>query len=148
LVAFFPDGTKIAIECDGDKWHGADKYQDDMLRQKVLERCGWQFFRIRGGEYYSNKEKALAPLWKIFEKYSVDSPIAKKVIPESYIEKKEKVKIYKELEWESKTCYWSSVKKLGYRYAPKKNAWYKKKSIDDFSLNLSATRQQKLFTNY
>ena len=77
LVAFFPDGTKIAIECDGDKWHGADKYQDDMLRQKVLERCGWQFFRIRGGEYYSNKEKALEPLWRIFEEHSIELPVIK-----------------------------------------------------------------------
>lgn len=68
LVAIFHDGTKIAIECDGDKWHGADQYQNDLMRQKVLERCGWQFFRIRGGEYYSNREKSLAPLWKIFDK--------------------------------------------------------------------------------
>ncbi len=69
LVAFFPDGTKIAIECDGDKWHGADKYQDDMMRQKVLERCGWQFFRVRGGEYYTNREKALEPLWGKFKEH-------------------------------------------------------------------------------
>lgn len=30
-------------------------------------------------------------------------------------------------EWESKTLYWSSVKKPGYRYSQKKNAWWKKK---------------------
>ncbi|MDO9465153.1 MAG: AAA domain-containing protein [bacterium] len=68
LVAIFHDGTKLAIECDGDKWHGADQYQNDLMRQKVLERCGWQFFRIRGGDYYSNREKALVPLWEIFDK--------------------------------------------------------------------------------
>ena len=71
LVAFFPDGTKIAIECDGDKWHGAEKYQDDMMRQKVLERCGWQFFRVRGGEYYSNREKVLEPLWRLFRDHDL-----------------------------------------------------------------------------
>lgn len=71
MVTFFHDGTKIAIECDGDKWHGADKYQDDILRQKVLERCGWQFFRIRGGEYYLDKKKSLAPLWKIFQEHDI-----------------------------------------------------------------------------
>lgn len=71
LVAFFPDGTKIAVECDGDKWHGAEKYQDDMMRQKVLERCGWQFFRVRGGEYYSNREKALEPLWGMFKEHDI-----------------------------------------------------------------------------
>ena len=32
-------------------------------------------------------------------------------------------------EWESKTCFWSSIKKDGYRYAPNKKAWYKKKEL-------------------
>lgn len=67
LVVIFSDGTKIAIECDGDKWHGAEQFQNDLLRQKVLERCGWQFFRIRGGEFYSNRNKTLSPLWELFE---------------------------------------------------------------------------------
>ena len=76
LVALFPDGTKIAIECDGDKWHGAEQYENDMMRQKVLERCGWQFFRVRGYEYYTNKEKALEPLWKMIpEIEEVKKPI-------------------------------------------------------------------------
>jgi very-short-patch-repair endonuclease/DNA polymerase III delta prime subunit len=65
MVALFPDGTKIAIECDGDKWHGPEQHQNDIMRQKVLERCGWQFFRVRGYEYYTNREKALAPLWNM-----------------------------------------------------------------------------------
>jgi very-short-patch-repair endonuclease len=65
LVALFEDGTKIAIECDGDKWHGSEQYLNDLMRQKVLERCGWQFVRIRGYEYYTNREKALEPLWNI-----------------------------------------------------------------------------------
>lgn len=69
LVAIFPDGTKIAIECDGDKWHGSEQYRNDLLRQKILERCGWQFFRIRGYEFYSNRIKTLEPLWKIFSKH-------------------------------------------------------------------------------
>lgn len=65
LVVILPDGTKIAIECDGDIWHGAEQLQNDLMRQKVLERCGWQFFRVRGVVYYSNRVKALEPLWKI-----------------------------------------------------------------------------------
>tara|TARA_B110000046_G_C13022905_1_gene412223 strand:- start:131 stop:5470 length:5340 start_codon:yes stop_codon:yes gene_type:complete len=65
LVALFPDGTKIGIECDGGKWHGAEHYEKDMMRQKVLERCGWQIFRVRDYEYYTNRKKALEPLWKM-----------------------------------------------------------------------------------
>ena len=65
MVTLLPDGTKIAIECDGDKWHGAEQHQNDIMRQKVLERCGWQFFRVRGYEYYTNREKALEPFWNM-----------------------------------------------------------------------------------
>jgi hypothetical protein len=33
LVVFGADGTKIAIECDGDYWHG-DQFEQDMQRQE------------------------------------------------------------------------------------------------------------------
>lgn len=75
MVALLPDGTKIAIECDGDKWHGPEQHQNDIMRQKVLERCGWQFFRVRGYEYYTNREKALEPLWNmipVFEEKEIE----------------------------------------------------------------------------
>ncbi|GCD77374.1 disulfide isomerase [Thermaurantimonas aggregans] len=65
LVVLLSNGKKIAIECDGDKYHGAEQFTNDLMRQRVLERCGWQFFRVRGGEYYSNRKKALEPLWKL-----------------------------------------------------------------------------------
>lgn len=67
LVALLPNGIKIAIECDGDKFHGAEQFQNDLMRQNVLERCGWQFFRVSGAEYYSNRKKALEPLWKLLK---------------------------------------------------------------------------------
>lgn len=65
LVAILSNGKKIAIECDGDKFHGPEQFTNDLMRQKVLERCGWQFFRVRGGEYYVDRKKALEPLWEI-----------------------------------------------------------------------------------
>jgi very-short-patch-repair endonuclease len=68
LVILLSNGVKIAIECDGDKFHGAAQFENDLMRQKVLERCGWQFFRIRGAEYYSNRIKALEPLWALLSK--------------------------------------------------------------------------------
>jgi very-short-patch-repair endonuclease/DNA polymerase III delta prime subunit len=70
LVLLLPNGSKIAIECDGDKYHGPEEYNNDLMRQKVLERCGWLFFRVRGSEYYSNREKALEPLWRIIGSYN------------------------------------------------------------------------------
>ena len=33
----------LAVECDGDEWHGPDRYEEDAARQRDLERCGWEF---------------------------------------------------------------------------------------------------------
>ena len=50
-------GKKVAIECDGDRWHSTpEQVANDMERQTILERLGWQFIRIRGTKYYSDKE--------------------------------------------------------------------------------------------
>ena len=51
---------KVAIECDGERFHsGESKIREDMERQTILERLGWQFIRLRGSEYYSNPDKAM-----------------------------------------------------------------------------------------
>lgn len=65
LVVIKKDGTKIAIECDGNQWHGAEQYTHDIMRQKELERCGWQFFRIKGYEYYTDRIGSMDALWNI-----------------------------------------------------------------------------------
>jgi very-short-patch-repair endonuclease len=54
---------RLAVECDGDEWHGPDRYEHDMARQRDLERSGWQFIRIRGGDFYRNPSLATGPLW-------------------------------------------------------------------------------------
>jgi very-short-patch-repair endonuclease len=56
--------ARLAVECDGDAWHGADRYEADMQRQRQLERCGWEFFRVRESAFYANKEGALQGLWR------------------------------------------------------------------------------------
>jgi len=62
---------RLAVECDGDHWHGADRYEDDMQRQRQLERCGWEFFRVRESAFYSSKESALAGLWQALEERDI-----------------------------------------------------------------------------
>ncbi|NKF08760.1 AAA family ATPase [Clostridium gasigenes] len=52
-------GNKVAIECDGEKWHGDDKLMEDMNRQAILERLGWRFIRIRGSEFFRNEATAM-----------------------------------------------------------------------------------------
>lgn len=54
---------RLAVECDGDRWHGIEHLEQDQERQWILERAGWEFFRIRGGVFYLNPKKSLEPLW-------------------------------------------------------------------------------------
>ena len=50
----------IAVECDGERWHRTDEQiENDLKRQFILERLGWKFVRIRGGDYYKNKEQTM-----------------------------------------------------------------------------------------
>lgn len=63
--------ARLAVECDGDNWHGADRYEDDMQRQRQLERCGWEFFRVRESAFYSNKVDALKGLWDALEERGI-----------------------------------------------------------------------------
>jgi very-short-patch-repair endonuclease len=63
--------ARFAVECDGDNWHGADRHEDDMQRQRQLERCGWEFYRVREAAFYANKEDALAGLWGVLEERGI-----------------------------------------------------------------------------
>lgn len=51
---------KVAIECDGEQFHSSEEaIRADMERQAILERLGWRFIRIRGSEYYRDREAAM-----------------------------------------------------------------------------------------
>jgi very-short-patch-repair endonuclease len=62
---------RLAVECDGDTWHGADRYEADTTRQRMIERCGLRFWRVRGSTYYRNGEAALRQLWQTLERLRV-----------------------------------------------------------------------------
>ena len=52
------DNARLAVECDGDAWHGADRYEHDMARQRQIERAGWTFVRIRESAWYADRKTA------------------------------------------------------------------------------------------
>jgi very-short-patch-repair endonuclease len=58
---------RLAVELDGDAYHGPDQWEADRNRQAILERLGWTFHRIRGSAYYRNPDAALATLWDRLE---------------------------------------------------------------------------------
>lgn len=51
--------ARIAVECDGDEWHGPEQYEQDMARQRQLERAGWTFVRVRESDFYVDRQRAV-----------------------------------------------------------------------------------------
>lgn len=45
MVVEGDNDSRLAIECDGDRYHGPDQWESDMRRQRTLERAGWHFWR-------------------------------------------------------------------------------------------------------
>ncbi|MFI5485651.1 AAA domain-containing protein [Micromonospora echinaurantiaca] len=67
-----PSGRRLAIECDGDAYHGPEQWESDMRRQAVLERVGnCVFVRIRGSVFSRDPEVALEPLWQRIDELGV-----------------------------------------------------------------------------
>ena len=62
---------RLAVECDGDYWHGPEQHEDDISRQRDLERCGWVFWRIRESSFYRNQNSSLGNLWKILDERGI-----------------------------------------------------------------------------
>jgi transcription elongation GreA/GreB family factor len=76
--------ARLAVECDGDKFHGAEQYEHDTQRQRMLERCGWVFFHIRASAFYfyANKENSLNNLWTMLEERGIQPHREEKPAPE------------------------------------------------------------------
>lgn len=56
-------GRRLAVECDGDRYHPLEKLGEDMERQAVLERLGWIFVRIRGSVFFRDPDRAMKPVF-------------------------------------------------------------------------------------
>jgi very-short-patch-repair endonuclease len=64
-------GKRLALECDGDRFHPLEKLPEDMERQAILERLGWRFIRIRGSAFFRNPEKTMQGVFKKLEEAGV-----------------------------------------------------------------------------
>ncbi|BCJ52004.1 very short patch repair endonuclease [Actinoplanes sp. NBRC 14428] len=78
-----PDGRRLAIECDGDAYHGPEQWESDMRRQAVLERVGnCVFVRIRGSIFAREPEAALRPLWQRIEELNITPFVPEPAVPQ------------------------------------------------------------------
>jgi len=64
--------NRLAVECDGEAWHGPEKFEEDMIRQESLERAGWVFWRVRGRDFYLDRKNALESLWEKLDRMGIE----------------------------------------------------------------------------
>lgn len=62
MVVEGANDTRLAIECDGDEFHGPDRWAADMRRQRVLERAGWTFWRCFASTWSLRTDEVVAEL--------------------------------------------------------------------------------------
>jgi very-short-patch-repair endonuclease len=63
--------TRLAVECDGDAWHGPEQYERDMARQRQLERAGWTFVRVRESDFYTDRQRAIMAVLEACEELGI-----------------------------------------------------------------------------
>ncbi len=76
------DDRRLAVELDGDSYHGPDKWVSDLYRQRALERVGWRFWRCWGSHWRANPNGCFQDLLTTLGAMGIDpvggdfSPIA------------------------------------------------------------------------
>jgi very-short-patch-repair endonuclease len=76
---------RLAIECDGDPYHGPDRWTEDVRRQKALEQLGWIFWRVWGSHWYSDRNGCVQDLITTLERLHI-SPLGAHASPFAWTE--------------------------------------------------------------
>jgi very-short-patch-repair endonuclease len=78
-------GRRLAIECDGDQYHGPERWADDMRRQRILERVGWSFWRCFGSAYSLDPEGMLGDVTRTLTQMKI-YPIEREAVGRGFTE--------------------------------------------------------------
>jgi very-short-patch-repair endonuclease len=77
FVLAAPDGSRLAIECDGDDYGGPETFAQRLRRQSVLERVGnCVFVRLRASIFSRDPDAAMRAVWERAEQLGI-SPAAR-----------------------------------------------------------------------
>jgi very-short-patch-repair endonuclease len=71
LVVVGEKDARLAVECDGDSFHGPEQWTADMQRQRALERAGWTFWRCFASTWRLEKEAVLTDLFSTLTRMNI-----------------------------------------------------------------------------
>ena len=72
MVVEGTNDARLGIECDGDRYHGPDKWAEDTRRQRVLERAGWAFWRCFASAWIRRPDELLQDLLKTLYQFGIE----------------------------------------------------------------------------
>jgi very-short-patch-repair endonuclease len=87
---------RLAVECDGERWHTPEQLSRDLQRQAILERLGWLFVRIRGSVFFRDPDTAMAPVFAKLNDLRIE-PLgsgASQTRPQENVQLLERVRLY------------------------------------------------------
>lgn len=67
IVVEGDEDRRLAIECDGDRFHGPEHWPEDMQRQRTLERAGWRFWRCFASRFVRERDAVLDELCQLLD---------------------------------------------------------------------------------
>lgn len=83
------EGRRLAIECDGDRFHGPGQWSNDMARQRVLERAGWTFWRCFASSFVRRREEVVGDLLQTLTRLGIEPLGAESVDNTVWVHSKE-----------------------------------------------------------
>lgn len=72
MVVEGTEGRRLAVECDGDRFHGPEQWREDMRRQRVLERVGWRFWRCFASSFYRDTDRVTSELFDTLSRLGIE----------------------------------------------------------------------------
>lgn len=63
---------RLAVELDGDRFHGPERWAEDMARQRILERVGWRFWRCWASSFTLDPEGCMQDLIETLRSHGIE----------------------------------------------------------------------------
>ena len=91
LVVEGDSDARLAIECDGDRYHSFDRWEHDIKRQRILERVGWKFWRCFASTFVMKRHEVIADLIATLNELNIYPNDSIEYTNHNYVEKIEYV---------------------------------------------------------
>jgi very-short-patch-repair endonuclease len=63
---------RLAVELDGDRFHGPERWAEDMARQRILERVGWRFWRCWASSFTLDPDGCIQDLIEALQSRGIE----------------------------------------------------------------------------